>query len=128
MSEPMLLGIHATPWIAMGTIAMALAAVGSLWVSVLLMRSQDRVIDIQARLVELQRQANWLNGALESHSTIRLKLKAESLGKKVIWWDPTHDGPTKKRPPGSCAHLQQVTTDIVYLYVPPEFRKYPDIS
>lgn len=127
MSDPIFLGISATAWIALGTVAMALAAVASVFVSVLLMKSQDRVIDMQAHLIELQRQANWLNGALESHSAISLRLRAEEMGKKVVWWDPTHNGFKKEAPPTNEAHLANAVCDKIYPYVSPDRRAHPDL-
>lgn len=128
MVEPTFLGVTATVWIALGTVVMALAGAVSVLVSVLLMNSQQRVIDIQFRLVELQREANWLNGALASHSQVMVRLEAEKRGKKVVWWDPTHDGPIKKRPPHNAAHLGSAIPETIYAYVPVEERRYPKID
>lgn len=129
MSDPTFVGMSAVTWTALATVVMAIAAIGSACVGYQLWKSQDRVIDIQSRLSELQRRANWLSGALESHSEVMLRLKAEELGKTVIWWDPTHDGLIKQRPPIDRAHAQIARTDEpVYLYVPLEQRRNPDIT
>jgi hypothetical protein len=128
MPEPTFFCLTATAWTALATVAMGAAAIASVVVSVKLMKSQDRVIDIQNRLTELQRRANWLSGSLESYSQVMLRLKAEDLGKTVLWWDPTHDGLTKKRPPPDPVHLQDAAANPVYVYVPEEFRRHPDIT
>ncbi len=36
----------------------------------------------------MTKELNWLMGALESHSTIRLRMAAKSAGIKVIAYDP----------------------------------------
>lgn len=129
MSDPTFFNVSIAAWTALATFVMALAAIASAWVGYRLMRSQDRVIEIQADLTELQRRANWLNGALESHSAAMLRMRAGELGKQVIWWDPTHDGPKKQRPPGNRVHGEAAAPDDpVYLYVPLEERRYPDIT
>jgi hypothetical protein len=129
MSDPTLLGLSTAGWTVLAKAVMALVAIVSAWVGYQLMRSQDRVIEIQSGLTELQRRANWLNGALESHSAAMLRMKAGELGKQVIWWDPTHDGQKKQRPPRTRVHGEAaVLDDPVYLYVPLEERRYPDIA
>ncbi len=120
--------MNAERWTAAATVAIALATIASVVVTVLLMRAQDRITDIQNRLVELQRRNNWLTGALESHSSWTLRLRAEELKKRIIWWDPTHDGPEKKAPPNSAGHLKPVENGTVYFYLPPELRRFPDIT
>jgi hypothetical protein len=122
-----LLGLSAEGWTAVATVIMAVATIVSAWVAIVVMRSQDRLIEIQTVLTELQRRANWLNGALESHSELMLRLKAEEMGKSVVWWDPTNEGPEKKRPPGDRRHKHPVTTEPVYIYLPEDLRRYPDI-
>jgi hypothetical protein len=57
-----------------------------------------------------------------------LRLRAEELGKKVIWWDPTHDGLVKKPPPVNQAHGETAVIDAVYVYLPLERRRHPDIA
>jgi hypothetical protein len=128
MSDPVIFGLSATAWTALATVAMAAAAVASVVVSFYLKASQDHVIELQTRLVELQNQSNWLNGALASHSQVMVRLEAERRGKKVLWWDPTHEGPEKKRPPVSSAHGETAVVDTVYAYVPLEERRYPKID
>ena len=128
MNDPVFWGLSVGAWTALATVVMAFTAAGSLWVSVLLMQSQARVLDMQNRLIELQSRANWLSGALESHSELNLRLNAEQHGKGVVWWDPTHDGPEKKRPLSTPVHGESATLGTVYVYVPQENRRYPDIG
>lgn len=120
--------MSAEGWRAVATEVIAVATIVSALVATVVMRSQDRLIEMQSSLTELQRRANWLNGALESHSELMLRLRAEELGKPVIWWDPTHDGPEKKRPPSERNHLNPVQTEVVYPYLPEDLRRYPDIT
>ena len=122
----MFFGLSDTAWTALATVVMSAVAIASLRVTVLLMRSQDRVIELQQRLVEVQERANWLSGALESHSSVMLRLRAEELGKKLIWWDPTHDGPVSKPPPSSQAHGAPAEVTTVYPYVDPKLRRFPE--
>jgi hypothetical protein len=125
MNDPVLLGISTSVLAlivtAIATIVMAFAAIAS-W------RVSGRLEDMQQRLIELQKRANWLTGALESHSAVNMRLSAEKQGKKVIWWDPTNDGPIKRPPPARPTHLESALSDTVYVYVPPEDRRYPDIT
>jgi hypothetical protein len=126
--DPTFLGLNAIEWTAFATVLMAVAAGVSAWVAIVVMKAQDRVTDIQTRLAELQERNNWLTGALESQSTWMLRLRGEELNKRMIWWDPTHDGPQKKAPPNNAAHLQPVDNEVVYLYMPPEKRRFPAID
>jgi len=128
MSDPTFLLLSATEWTALATRAMAVAAVASVVFSAKLKKSQDRVIDLQAGMIELQRRANLLNGALESHSELMLRLKAEERGKKVVWWDPTYESSVKQPPPTKPAHGESAPLDKIYVYVPSDLRRHPDIS
>ena len=111
MSEPTFLCLSLSAWTALATVAMAFAAVASVVVSVLLRRDQNRLEALQAK-------ALWLQGALESHSMVMLRLKAEQMGKKVVWWDPNAEAP-----PVQYAHGQSAILDTVYAYLPPNLRK-----
>lgn len=128
MNDPIFLGPSAGGWTALATVVMALAAVASAWVGYQLRADQGKLADMQQRLIELQKRANWLNGALESHSEAMLRLRAEELGKKVVWWDPTNDGPVKKRAPVSTVHGESAVADTVYIFVPEQSRRYPDVT
>ena len=44
----------------------------------------------------LQGQLYRLTGALESHSTLQIRLLAEKENKPVLWWDPTVEGGRSK--------------------------------
>jgi len=124
----MFLGLSDSAWTALATVLMAASAIASVWVSSRLMRSQDRLTELQQRLIEVQKQANWLNGALESQSSLMLRLKAEELGKPLIWWDPTHEGPVSKRPPVRQVHGESANVSTVYQYIAPELRRYPETA
>ncbi len=127
MADPTFLWMNAATWTAIGTIAMAVAAGWSVRVSILLMRLQTRLNEQQIRFAELQERANFLNGALESQSNLMLRLKAEEMGKQIVWWDPNHDGPVKKAPPINQVHLQDARVQTLYTYVAPENRRYPEV-
>lgn len=128
MSDSTFLLLSAIQWTALATVAMAVAAVASVVFSAKLKKSQDRVIGLQASMIELQRRANWLNGALESHSELMLRLKAEERGKKVVWWDPTYESSVKQPPPTKPVHGESAPLDKIYVYVPSVLRRHPDIS
>lgn len=64
-------------------------------------------------------RANWIAGALETHSQIRLRMEAAEKGLRVIWWDRTRHG----KPPRECEH--NTTADlagVIYLMVPLRMR------
>ena len=66
----------------------------------------------------------WLTGAIESHSSIMLRLEAKrGVGEepiKVVWWDPTIETPPINR-----KHGDEADINCIYSYVPPKERKCP---
>lgn len=70
----------------------------------------------------LNRRVTWLTGALESHSTLMLRLEAKRGvdGKpiKVVWWDPN-----REKLPFKGAHGVEAELEQIYLYLPPEHRE-----
>ena len=73
----------------------------------------------------LQKKLNWLTGALESHSTLQLRLLAEREKKPVVWWDPTFQGGCKKKWPEQPKHLDNALVETVYVGLPPHLRTRP---
>lgn len=65
------------------------------------------------------RELEWLMGALESHSTVRLRILAKDKGLKVVAFDPSHS-----RFPGSIpiAGDEWQPPDKIFLALPREFR------
>jgi hypothetical protein len=63
-------------------------------------------------LWRLNRRVTWLTGALESHSTLMLRIEAKRGidGKpiKAIWWDPNREKPPFKGTHGVEADLEQI--------------------
>lgn len=70
----------------------------------------------------LNRRVAWLTGALESHSTLMLRIEArrgiEGRPIRVIWWDPN-----REKPPFNGAHGVEADLEQIYLYLPPEHRE-----
>lgn len=58
-----------------------------------------------------------LVGAIESHTTLGLRLRAREAGVEVVWWDPT-----RERVPTQRAHGDAATVERIYLYVPQRER------
>ena len=64
------------------------------------------------------KRVEWLIGALESHSTIRLRMQAKRDGLKVVAYDPA-----SSRYPARVPQIgEEWNLETVYLAVPPEFR------
>ena len=121
-------GLPWEAWTAVGTFVIAVGTVATWWLGRRVGEAQDRINELNTRVAELQARATWLSGALESHSELMLRLRAEELGKQVVWWDPTYDGPQKKRPPTKAEHGASAVVETVFVYLPPELRRYPDIA
>lgn len=70
----------------------------------------------------LNKRVSWLTGAMESHSTLMLRLEAKRGidGKpvRVVWWDPN-----REKVPFSGAHNVEADLETIYLYLPPEHRE-----
>jgi hypothetical protein len=64
----------------------------------------------------------WLTGAMESHSSLMLRIEALRgiNGKPVelVWWDPTIEPP-----PTVMEHGKPVEVNRIHVYVPPRFRR-----
>jgi hypothetical protein len=60
----------------------------------------------------------WLTGAMESHSTMQLRLAAKKADVPVIWWDPTIEAP-----PTTPQHKEIATLEQIFLYLPVHRRK-----
>jgi hypothetical protein len=75
--------------------------------------------------LRIQKQVTWLTGALESHSTLQVRLQAERENKPVVWWDPTFEGGCKKNWPEQPKHLDNALVKTVYVGLPPHLRKKP---
>ena len=77
---------------------------------------------LSALVWRLNRRVTWLTGALESHSTLMLRLEAkrgvEGKPIKVVWWDPN-----REKPPFKGAHGVEAELEQIYLYLPPEHRE-----
>lgn len=69
----------------------------------------------------ISRRVAWLTGAMESHSTLMLRIEAkrgvngEPL--KVKWWDPN-----REEIPFKGAHDKEADLECIYLYLPPKYR------
>jgi hypothetical protein len=63
-------------------------------------------------------RTEWLIGALESHSTIRLRMAAKQSGLKVFAYNPQ----AARYPARVPLVGEEWPLDAVYLAVPPEFR------
>jgi len=77
-------------------------------------------------------RVSWLTGAMESHSTMMLRIEAklgvEKEPIKVIWWYPT-----MQKFPFSGEHGQEAKLNKIYLGIPPKYRsnakvRFPKIS
>lgn len=60
---------------------------------------------------------NWLLGAIESHSSIFLRLYAEQCGKKVEWYNPPKEAVPFTKQDGDSAAFETVK-----IYFPLEAR------
>ena len=69
----------------------------------------------------INKHVMWLTGALESHSTLMLRLEAKRGVKdtpiKVIWWDPN-----REEAPFDGAHGKEADLDNIHLFFPPKYR------
>jgi hypothetical protein len=88
---------------ALATVALAIATC-ALWRTTNAMKKQNEQI------------ANF-TGAMESHSTLMLRLEARKYGLPVVWWDPT-----QARTPGNPRHEQPADLSTIYIYLPTELR------
>jgi hypothetical protein len=68
------------------------------------------------------RRVEWLIGALESHSTIRLRMRAKRDGLKVVAYDPV----TARFPARGPLTGEEWPLETIYLALPPEFRASDD--
>ena len=75
----------------------------------------------------LQKRLTWWTGALESHSTVQLRLLAEKENKPVVWWDPSNDDPCRKTWPENPSHKDAATVETVYVGLPPHRRRNPKL-
>lgn len=64
------------------------------------------------------KKVEWLIGALESHSTLRLRMEAKRDNLKVIAWDPSQSSPARVPITGHDWPL-----DEIYLAIPPDLRR-----
>ncbi len=62
----------------------------------------------------------WLTGALESHSTAELIMRAHERGIPVMWWDPNREkwDPNKQSWHSGREHRKIAQLPVVILYVP----------
>ena len=69
--------------------------------------------------LSIAKRIEWLTGALESHSTIQLRLDAKKYGSEVemIWWDPTI-APVPSIP----KHGEKAELSKIYLFLPESLR------
>ena len=71
---------------------------------------------------KVYRRIAGLTGAMESHSTIMLRIEAERGIKnkpiKIIWWDPTI-----KDPPFTGKHGEEAELEEIRLFLPPKYRQ-----
>jgi hypothetical protein len=65
----------------------------------------------------LNRTLTDLTGAMESHSTIMMRLEARRQGVPVVWWDPT-----QARTPCNPRHDTPAELKRIYLFLPRELR------
>ena len=82
----------------------------------------DRSLRMSAELATMSERLNWFTGALESHSSLMLRIEAARgiNGKPIeaIWWDPTLEKAPVKREHGKAAQLERI-----YVFVPMEERQ-----
>jgi hypothetical protein len=64
------------------------------------------------------KKVEWLIGALESHSTVRLRMEAKRDGLNVVAWDPEQSSPSRVPMTG-----QEWPLDEIYLAIPPDLRR-----
>lgn len=66
---------------------------------------------------QINKRMTWLTGAIESHSTMMLRIEAEKAGKEIIWWDPSvQDFPRDGE------HEKPCKLDKIYLGIDPKLR------
>lgn len=72
----------------------------------------------------INKQIAWFTGAMESHSTTTLKLKAAENDKITMkWWDPFANGPKKQWPTEFLAkHDEKIELNTIYIGVPVQKR------
>lgn len=67
----------------------------------------------------------WLTGAMETHSTMMLRIEAkrgiDGQPIKVIWWDPSREAF-----PFSGEHRAEADLEKIYLGIPPKYRSSGD--
>lgn len=66
---------------------------------------------------KINKKIAWYTGAMESHSTLMLRMEAEKNGKKLIWWDPDYRDSPKTQEHGDDAKI-----DTIRIFLPPEIR------
>ncbi|MGD8617913.1 MAG: hypothetical protein PVH54_01860 [Gammaproteobacteria bacterium] len=67
---------------------------------------------------KINRRMEWLSGAMESHSTLILRMEAEKRGIEMEWWDPSiEEFPREGR------HQDPCKINKIYLGIHPKFRK-----
>jgi hypothetical protein len=94
-----------------------LAAAGGLIVAIVAL--------VQARKArKLAERANWLTGAMESHSTRQLMIAAREQGIKAMWWDRSRYGPFPSL--ALIKHDEEVNLEKIYFDLPPDLRKQSD--
>lgn len=68
----------------------------------------------------------FFTGAMESHSTMMLRIEARKHNIPIVWWDPTLQGPSVKSwPPFTGEHGKEAVLNEIYIGIPVENRKYP---
>jgi hypothetical protein len=97
-------------WEGTGIIVTALATVALAIATYALWRTTDAI-------KRQNEQLAFFTGAMESHSTLMLRLEAKKQGVPVVWWDPT-----QARTPGNPRHEQAAELDTIYIYLPTELR------
>lgn len=82
------------------------------------------VVAVLAALVwKINKRMTWLCGALESHSSLTLRMEAEKRGIELQWWDPSIEDFPREGQHGEPCRLEKI-----YIGVPPRWRKKQDES
>lgn len=81
----------------------------------------------QQEMKALQERSNWLMGAMESHSTMMMRLEAKKQGIPVIWWDPTDNETGEQYWPvyDAAKHGEEAIIEKIYTGIPLRLRKSP---
>ena len=66
---------------------------------------------------KVNKKIAWYTGALETHSTLNLRMEAEKNKKEIIWWDPDY-----RDVPQTQQHGEDAKVDAIRIYLPQNLR------